>query len=54
VVAIGDSEVDVDLLCVAGFGVAVSDSSEDLKAVADLVIEVPDGEGFCEAVRRLF
>ena len=54
VVAIGDSEVDVDLLRAAGFGVAVSDSSEGLKVVADLVTEGPDGEGFCEAVRRLF
>ncbi len=54
VVAIGDSEVDVDLLRAAGFGVAVSDSSEDLKVVADLVTEGPDGEGFCEAVRKLF
>ena len=54
VVAIGDSEVDVDLLRAAGFGVAVSDSSEGLKVVAGLVTEGPDGEGFCEAVRRLF
>jgi len=54
VVAIGDSEVDMDLLRAAGFGVAVCDSSEDLKAVADLVTEGPDGEGFCEAVRKLF
>jgi len=54
VVAIGDSEVDVDLLSAAGFGVAVSDSSENLKVVADLVTEGPDGEGFCEAVRMLF
>ena len=54
VVAIGDSEADVDLLRAAGFGVAVSDSSEDLKVVADLVTEGPDGEGFCEAVKRLF
>ena len=54
VVAIGDSEVDMDLLRAAGFGVAVSDSSEDLKVAADLVTEGPDGKGFCEAVRRLF
>ena len=44
----------MDLLCAAGFGVAVSDSSEDLKVAADLVTEGPDGKGFCEAVRRLF
>jgi hydroxymethylpyrimidine pyrophosphatase-like HAD family hydrolase len=36
VVAIGDNEVDVELLHAAGFGVIVSDSSEELNWVADL------------------
>ncbi len=52
-VAIGDSEVDVDLLAEAGFGVAVTDS-EELAPVADMVTKRKNGEGFCEAVRRLF
>ncbi|HUS77937.1 MAG TPA: phosphoglycolate phosphatase [Patescibacteria group bacterium] len=54
IVAIGDSEVDIELLEVAGYGVAVADASEDLKKVADRVTEKPDGEGFHEAVRELF
>jgi len=54
VVAIGDSQVDIELLEEAGFGVAVGDSSDDLKEVADLVAENPNGRGFCEAVGKLF
>lgn len=54
VVAIGDSQVDIELLEEAGFGVAVEDSSDDLKEVADLVTENPNGRGFCEAVGKLF
>jgi phosphoglycolate phosphatase (TIGR01487 family) len=56
VVAIGDSQVDLELLEAAGHGVAVADAdaSDDLKAVADLVTEEPDGKGFSEAVMSLF
>jgi hydroxymethylpyrimidine pyrophosphatase-like HAD family hydrolase len=54
VVAVGDSQVDIELLQAAGFGVAVSDASEDLKRVADSVTEKPDGEGVCEVIRRMF
>jgi len=54
VVAIGDSQVDLELLRAAGYGVAVSDASDDLKSVADYTTSEPDGGGFCDAVRRLF
>ncbi len=54
VVAVGDSQVDLELLRAAGYGVAVSDASDDLKSVADYIASEPDGGGFCEAVRRLF
>lgn len=54
VVAVGDSQVDLELLRGAGYGVAVSDASDNLKSVADYTASEPDGEGFCEAVRRLF
>ena len=54
IVAIGDSEVDMELLQGAGFGVAVRDASDDLKGIADLVTEGENGEGFCEAVESLF
>ena len=54
IVAIGDSEVDIELLQAAGLGVAVGDASDDLKSIADLVTERPNGRGFSEAVERLF
>jgi hypothetical protein len=54
IVAIGDSEVDLELLQEAGYGVAVGDASDELKEIADLVTEKGNGDGFCEAVERLF
>ena len=54
IVAIGDSEVDLELLQEAGYGVAVGDASDELKEIADLVTEKENGHGFCEAIERLF
>ena len=54
IVAIGDSEVDMELLQEAGYGVAVGDASDELKEIADLVTKGENGEGFREAVERLF
>jgi phosphoglycolate phosphatase (TIGR01487 family) len=54
IVAIGDSEVDMELLQEAGYGVAVGNASDELKVIADLVTEKENGDGFCEAVERLF
>jgi len=54
IVAIGDSEVDMELLQEAGYGVAVGNSSDELKEIADLVTKGENGEGFREAVERLF
>jgi phosphoglycolate phosphatase (TIGR01487 family) len=54
IVAIGDSEVDMELLLGAGFGVAVGDANDELKEIADIVTKGENGEGFCEAVERLF
>jgi len=54
IVAIGDSEVDMELLQEAGYGVAVGDASDELKEIADLVTKGDNGEGFREAVERLF
>jgi phosphoglycolate phosphatase (TIGR01487 family) len=54
IVAIGDSEVDLELLQEAGYGVAVGDASDELKEIADLVTEKRNGDGFCEAIERLF
>ncbi|MEE8355541.1 MAG: phosphoglycolate phosphatase [Candidatus Bathyarchaeia archaeon] len=52
--AIGDSEVDLELLQEAGYGVAVGDASDELKKIADLVTKGENGEGFREAVDILF
>jgi phosphoglycolate phosphatase (TIGR01487 family) len=54
IVAIGDSEVDMELLQEAGYGVAVGDASDELKEIADLVTKGENGEGFREAVEILF
>jgi hypothetical protein len=54
IVAIGDSEVDIELLQEAGYGVAVGDASDELKEIADLVTKGENGEGFREAIESLF
>ncbi|HUK39130.1 MAG TPA: phosphoglycolate phosphatase [Methanomicrobiales archaeon] len=50
--AVGDSENDVEMLEVAGIGVAVKNARERVRAVADYVAEKEDGDGFAEAVAR--
>ncbi|MCX9010388.1 MAG: phosphoglycolate phosphatase [Candidatus Methanoperedens sp.] len=52
-VAIGDSPNDVEMLEVAGFGVAVGNAHPALKRVADLVTEGKHGAGVAEAVGEL-
>jgi len=53
VVAVGDSDVDVELLRAAGLGVAVGDATPRLKEAADLVVSSGDGEGFAELASML-
>jgi len=50
---IGDSENDVEMFKVAGFGIAVANADENLKEVADLVTPSPDGDGVVEALQFL-
>jgi Cof subfamily protein (haloacid dehalogenase superfamily) len=45
VVAFGDGENDVELLDVAGFGVAIETGHPRLLAIADMTCAGPDGEG---------
>ncbi len=52
-VAIGDSENDVEMLEVVGFGVAVANAHKKLKEVADLVTSKPNGDGVVEALEFL-
>jgi phosphoglycolate phosphatase (TIGR01487 family) len=52
VLAIGDSENDLEFLKVAGLKVAVANASPELKAQADYVTEKPYGDGVKEALER--
>lgn len=51
--AIGDNLNDVDMIRTAGVGVAVSNSRDELKEVADFVTSLPAGRGAVEALRLL-
>ena len=52
-VAFGDSPNDIEMLEVAGFGVAVGNAHPDLKKVAKMVTKGEHGTGVEEAVREL-
>jgi phosphoglycolate phosphatase len=52
VMAIGDSENDLDFLKVAGLKVAVANANHELKAIADYITEKPYGDGVKEALER--
>lgn len=52
ILAIGDSENDIEFLKVAGMKVAVSNADEELKAIADYVTEHPHGDGVAEAIEK--
>lgn len=53
VMAIGDSENDIDMLCAAGVGVAMANASDDVKAKADHVVGTNDDDGVAEALESL-
>ncbi len=50
---VGDAENDRELLERCGLGAAVADAVDELKAVADRVLELPDGEGAAAFLREL-
>ncbi len=52
-VAMGDSPNDIEMLEIAGFGVAVRNAHPALKEVADMVTEGEHGAGVAEAVQYL-
>lgn len=52
VMAIGDSTNDIEMLQLAGIGVAVGNANEKLKAVADVVVASSDEHGVAEAIER--
>lgn len=52
IMAVGDSENDIEFLSAAGLKVAVSNADDELKSIADYVAKKPHGDGFKEAVER--
>ncbi|MEM3507616.1 MAG: phosphoglycolate phosphatase [Candidatus Bathyarchaeia archaeon] len=53
IAAIGDSETDIDMFKVAGYGIAVANSPNSLKAIAKHITSKEDGEGFFEATELI-
>jgi hypothetical protein len=49
-IAVGDDQNDVDFLRVAGLRVAVANAIDAVKAEADLVTELPNGEGIARFI----
>jgi phosphoglycolate phosphatase len=52
IMAVGDSENDIEFLSHAGVKVAVSNANNELKDIADYVSKKAHGDGFKEAVER--
>ncbi|KAF5088991.1 phosphoglycolate phosphatase [Methanobacterium aggregans] len=52
IMAVGDSENDLDFLKASGVKVAVANAVSELKDIADYVTEKPYGDGVAEAVER--
>jgi len=53
VVAIGDSEVDLEMFKVAGLSIAVANAVSELKELADIITSCSEAEGFLEAVEYI-
>lgn len=52
IMAVGDSENDIEFLSAAGLKVAVSNADTELKDIADYVAKKAHGDGFKEAVEK--
>jgi len=53
IVAIGDSENDLEMIKGVGFGIAVGNSDENLRRLADYVTKERYGDGVVEALTYL-
>ena len=53
-VAFGDTEVDLPMIEAAGFGVAMGDAPEPVKAAADLVTGTATEDGVAAAIARIW
>ncbi len=51
--AIGDSENDIEMLKIAGIGIAVANADLKLKKVADIVVPGEDGDGVVQSLKIL-
>lgn len=54
VVGFGDSQNDIGLLSYAGYAVAMGNSSEEVKRVADMITDTCDNDGVAKALEALF
>ncbi|WP_292395653.1 phosphoglycolate phosphatase [Methanoculleus sp. UBA303] len=54
ILAIGDSENDIEMLKAAGIGVAVANAAAPTRAAADWVSGSAYGDGFVEAVKKYY
>jgi hydroxymethylpyrimidine pyrophosphatase-like HAD family hydrolase len=52
VMALGDGENDIEMMQLAGVGVAVGNAHKKLKAVANYVVASNDSDGVGEAIER--
>ncbi len=53
IIAVGDSEVDIELFQEAGYSIAVGNASNELKKVANHVTTERNGEGFAEGILNI-
>lgn len=53
-VAVGDAHNDIEILQVAGVGVAMGNSIDEIKKIADFVTLDNDNDGVAAAVDKLF
>lgn len=54
IIAFGDSENDISMIKAAGLGVAVKNADDEVKAVADKIIDTNDNYGVAKFLRELY
>lgn len=52
IMACGDGDNDITMLCEAGFGVAMGNAEESVKKAADYITETNDEDGAAKAIER--
>jgi Cof subfamily protein (haloacid dehalogenase superfamily) len=53
-IAIGDSLNDLYMINAAGFGVAMGNAQEEIKEIADMIVDTVDNAGVSDALKRIF